>query len=340
MPSKALKYFAKETLYVALALCGMFLMIIITSISHAGLDPAKLWSKENLSNVLINASITLFGTVAAVPSGSANTKQRINPDGTNGRYLQEFYAYNAIRKAIEPRRQFFSQWHHAQYLIEQKSKRVNYLLERSIIQADDILELSREQIFSLTEPQVYKVNGEDVCFKALSVKQIIACLKVYDGKITVHKLPDFYFLYIDGKNKRTFYDQAYYEAKDENSSMLIKIFTKAFLGFLITSIFTGLVVDVVSADEITFAYIAHTALLIVTRLFNAVTSTLWGYLIGQESVYKRCYYINGKTQFLQQFDADCDFEYKDIRQIAREEYIQTHEGGLNNGESESSTPDS
>ena len=83
--------------------------------------------------------------------------------------------------------------------------------------------------------------------------------------------------------------------------------------------------DFVSADEITVAYVFRILLLIVTRLFNAASSTLWGYLIGQESVYKRCYYINGKTQFLRNFDADRDFKFKDVRQIAREEYLKSQE---------------
>ena len=325
MPSKSLKFVAKETMFVGLALACMTVMILITSIADAGLDPSKIWSKSNVSNILINASITVFGTLASIPSGAVATKQRVNPDGTKGRYLQEFYDYNDIRQKIEPRRFLFSQWHHAQFLKEHHSKRVNYLLERSIIQAEDILKLSREQILTLIESQVYKVDGEDVYFKALSVEQVIACIKVYDGEITVHKLPDFYFLYIDGKGKRTFYDQAYYESRDENGSLISKIIYKAFLGFLITCIFTGLVMDFVSADEITVAYVFRTLLLIVTRLFNAASSTLWGHLIGQESVYKRCYYINGKTQFLRTFDADREFEFKDVRQIAREEYLKTQE---------------
>lgn len=325
MPSKSLKFVAKETMFVGLALACMTIMILITSIADAGLDPSKIWSKSNLSNILINASITLFGTLASIPSGAVATKQRVNADGTKGRYLQEFYDYNDIRQKIEPRRFLFSQWHHAQFLTEHRSKRVNYLLERSILQAEDILELSREQILTLTESQVYKINGEDVYFKALSVEQVIACIKVYDGEVTVHKLPDFYFLYIDGKGKRTFYDQAYYESRDENGSLISKIIYKAFLGFLITCIFTGLVMDFISIDEITVAYVLRTLLLIVTRLFNAASSTLWGHLIGQESVYKRCYYINGKTQFLKAFDADRDFEFKDVRQMAREEYLKSQE---------------
>jgi hypothetical protein len=337
MPSKSLKHVAKETLFVGLALCCMAIMIMITSIADAGLDPTKIWSKSNLSNILINASITIFGTLAAIPSGAVATKQRTNPDGSHGRYLQEFYDYNDIRQKIEPRRFLFSQWHHSQFLMEHYSKRVNYLLERSILQADDILKLSREQIITLTSSQVYNIDGEDVYFRALSVHQVIACLKVYDGEVTVHKLPDFYFLYIDGKGKRTFYDQAYYESRDENGSLISKIIYKAFLGFLITCIFTGLVMDFISADEITVAYVFRTLLLIVTRLFNAASSTLWGYLIGQESVYKRCYYINGKTQFLRNFDADRDFVYKDVRQMAREEYFKSQERNTVNG-GESSYP--
>lgn len=331
MPVKPSKFAIKETMYVGLALSCMVVMIVITSIANAGLDPTKIWTKSNLSNILINASITVFGTLAAIPSGSVATKQRINPDGTHGRYLQEFYAYNTIRQKIESKRFMFAQWHHAQFLNEFRSKRVNYLLERGIMQAEDILELSREQILDLTESKKYNINGEDIYFKALSVNQILACLKVYDGEVTVHKLPDFYFLYIDGKGKRTFYDQAYYESRDENGAMVSKIVYKAFLGFLITCIFTGLVIDFVAIEEVNAAYVFRTILLIVTRLFNAASSTLWGYMIGQEAVYRKCYYINGKTQFLQSFDTDETFEYKDVRQIAREEYLKAQERRSSNG---------
>lgn len=339
MQPKLSKFAAKETLFVFLSLACMVVMILITSIADAGLDPVKIFSQDNFSNMLINASITIFGTIAAIPSGAVATKQRTNPDGSNGRYLQEFHAYNKIRQKIEARRFMFGQWHHAQFLMELKSKQVNYLLERNIFQAEDILELSREQILALTESQIYEVNGEQVYFKALSVGQIIACLKVYDGKITVHKLPDFYFLYIDGKGKRTFYDQAYYESRDENGMLISKILFKTFIGFLITCIFTGLVLDLIEAEQLDVAYILSTILTVIARLFNAASSTLWGYLIGQESVYKKCYYINGKTQFLNSFDTDREFEFKDIRQLAKEDYFNTTERTATNESRESFSDD-
>lgn len=321
MPAKSKLKLSKETMYVGAALGCMLVIIVITSITNSGLDPSKIFSKSNLSNMLINAAITIFGTIASIPSGSVDTKQRVNDNGTPGRYLQEFNSYNTIRTKIEPRRHLFGQWHHAQYLKEYYEKRVGYLLEHGVLQADDILKLSREQIEALIEPQKYDIEGSEIYFKALTVEQVAACLKVYDGKVSVHKLPDFYFLYIDGKGKRSFYDQAYYEARDENYTLISKLFYRVFIGFVITCIFTGLIADLTQLETITVQYIIQVIFMIVTRVFNAISSTFWGYLIGQEIVYKQCYYINGKTQFLQSFDTDETFQYKDVRQIAKEAYL-------------------
>lgn len=262
MSSKPIKHLAKETLFVGLALICMFAMVIITSIGSAGLDPAKIFSKGNVANLLINASITLFGIIATIPSGRVDTKQRVNPDGSNGKYLQDFHAYNKIRKLIEPLRSKFSQWHHAQFLKELRDKQVSYLLSFNILQAEDILKLSREQVLQLTTSQAFLIDNETVYFKSLSDRQIFECLRVLNGEVTVHKLPDFYFLYIDGKRKRSFYDQAYYEAQDENLSLTFKIIYKVFIGFVITCIFTGLVVDAVVVEGITPAWVLHTMLLI------------------------------------------------------------------------------
>ena len=328
MLPKSFKYAAKETMFVGFSIACMVVLVFITSIADASLDPAKIFTSKNVSNLLIGAAITIFGTIVSIPLGITETKTRVNPDGTNGRYIQEFNAYNTIRQKIEERRFMFNQWHYEQYLKELKSKRLNYLLEHNIFQAEDILELSREQILALTKSQTFIINGESVPFKALSKKQIAACIKVYDGYVTVHKLPDFYFLYVDGKSTRSFYDQAYYEAKDESWTLISKIAYKLFLGFVITCIFTGMVLDMTAAENLTSQYIIHTIFIVITRLFNVFTSVCWGFLMGQEYAYQQCYYINGKTQFLQTFDTDKDFVYKSVRQIAKED-VRNLERGSN-----------
>lgn len=334
------KIFAKESLFVILSFCCMLLIIFVTSIANAGLDPSKLWTTENLSNALINISITIFGIVSAVPSGTVATKQRIGPDGVPGRYVQDFISYNEIRTKIEPKRFKFGQWHHAQFLEENKSKKVNYLQERGIQQAEEILDLDREQILNLEKSQMFEVNGMQRYYKALSINQIIACLRVYDGRVIVHKLSDFYFLYIDGKGKRSFYDQAYYQSQDERFTFFSKLIFKIFIGFVITSIFASFVVQYHAADEVNAALVFKIMLTILTRVFNALSSTMWGYLIGQETVYKKCYYINGKTQFLQSFDSDESFKYRDLQEIAAEEYKKNK--GVVNGTDTGlkATPDS
>lgn len=327
------KHFAKETLFVSVALLCMVIIIVFTSIVNAGLDPSKIFTKENAGNALINAAITVFSVIAALPAGMVATKQRTNPDGSDGRYLQEFSEYNEIRQKIESRRLDFSQWHNAQHIKEQTQKCTDYLLSKGILQASDIMLLTVEQARTLTTSKPIKVDSRTIYFKALTDEQIAACVRVLSGKVIVHKLPDYYFLYIDGKSSKTFYDQAYNEAADENFVLISKLLCRICTGFIITCIFTGLVIYEVDPGTTATNAVLMAVINIVARIFNAVSSTLWGWLLGQEMVYKQCYYINGRTQFLKLFDSDKSFKAVGVEELARADY-ETQEGVSNVSNSE------
>ena len=314
------KHIAKESIFVAASLTCMCLIITFTAFVNAGLDINKMFSAQSLPDVLLNAAITIFGTVAAVPSGIASTKQRRNPDGTAGRYIQDFTQYNAIRSKIEPKRILFNQWHREQHLKEQRQKCIDYLLSKGVIQAEDILKLNREQVSKLTTSQMFKVDGEELYFKSLSPAQIKACLDVLNGKVLVHKLPDYYFLYFDGKSSKTFYDQAYYESRDENFTLIVNLMSKIFIGFVITCILTGLVISKNTEDLNTAEFVMRAIILALARIFNALSSTLWGWLLGQDLVYKQCYYLNGRTQFLELFQNDNTFVPKTVQEQAKLDY--------------------
>lgn len=318
------KHIAKETMFVGMAMLCMVTIIVFTSVVNAGLDPSKILTRDNAGNALINAAITMFSVVAAIPAGIVSTKQRTNSDGTPGRFMQEFAEYNSIRQKIEPRRLDFSQWHNLQHIKEQTQKCVDYLLSKGILQASCILSLSVNQVKSLTDPQVFKIDGKDVYFKSLTEEQVLACVKVLSGKVIVHKLPDYYFLYIDGKSSKTFYDQAYRENADQNIALVCKLLCRICTGFVITCIFTGLIVTDPDPNLTTSKAVMLAILNIVARVFNAVSSTLWGWLLGQDMVYKQCYYINGRTQFLKLFDSDINFKPVGVEELARKEY---EEGG-------------
>ena len=89
--------FQKESLLVFASIACMSIIIIFTSLANAKFDFEKAFTDENMSNAVISAALTIFGTLVSVPAGKSDTKLRINPDGTPGRYVQEFNEYNIIR---------------------------------------------------------------------------------------------------------------------------------------------------------------------------------------------------------------------------------------------------
>lgn len=322
------KGFQKESLLVFASIACMSVIIIFTSLANAKFDFEKAFTDENMSNAIISAALTIFGTLVSVPAGKSDTKLRINPDGSPGRYAQEFNEYNIIRDKVEPKRIAFNQWHSAQHLKELTQKRVEYLLSRGILQADDILKLTVEQAKSLTTSQEFTIQNETLYFKALSKSQIKACVKVLDGRVTVHKLPDFYFLYIDGKSSRSFYDQAYYEKRSETAILVGKLAYKIFVGFAIVSVFTGLAV-MPNEDLTKTEFVMQAIINITARLFSTITSAFWGWMLGQELAYRECYYINGKTQFLTLFYSDTSFKEVDLQEQAKAEFNLDNGGSLN-----------
>lgn len=291
---------------IALALSSVIILIIITvltSFINCGFDFNKMFSGENAFNLATNAAITTMGIVSSLPLGVVLTKQLKTADGAPGRYIQEFSAFHTIRQKIESKRKLFSQWHSAQYLKECKDKQFNYLLRHNILQPEHILKLNIAQVKTLTVSKTFNIDGETVVINALSKSQMKACIKVLEGRVRVHKLPDFYFLYIDNDSNASFYDTAYYERKAESKLVFVTILSKVAIGFIITCILTGFLYDLKNI-QFTSNYIMAAVLLMLVRMFNAFTSMFAGINAGQELVYKQCYYINGKTQFLKSFDAE------------------------------------
>lgn len=305
--NKPIKSIAKETALVFGSLICMLVIIVLTSIANAGMDFSKVFEPENVSNMIIAFAITIYGTIVAVPAGTVSTKQRINKDGSDGRYRQEYKEYQEVRKRIEPRRQLFNAWHTKQHLQECYSKKVNVLLDAGITQYDSILKLTVEQVSQLTTSQHFVIDGQDLFIKALTPVQIGICKRVLAGKVKVRKLPDFYFLYVDGKSKKSFYEQAFNESRSETGFLASRLAYKIFLGFVITCVFTGVVFMPLDPDADTSQMALKALLLSASRIFNALSSTFWGWLTGQEITYQQCYYLNGRTQFLKLFDADKSF---------------------------------
>ena len=167
-------------------------------------------------------------------------------------------------------------------------------------------------------------------FGALSKKQLNACLKVYDGKITLHKLPDSYFLYIDGKAGSSFYEQAYYEARLQAAYATSHVLSKVLVSLIMSCILTSLVVDSLVLDTYTVLKMVTN---LIARIMTVGLSLYSGYTIGQNLIYRKCYYIDGKTQILTEFKTDATFTYLDPQALAKEEYLKERSESVGREES-------
>ena len=321
---------SKELFIVIFTVVAILAITVLTTVSGAGFDLSRLTAVEIYTNIILNTVFVLATLLVAIPYGRLYTMCKKTPEGGNGRYLTSFENFNKAYFAIGNILYQFSQWHFIKYKKEVKEKQYRYLTEHNIPQIDNILKLDRSQIDSLQTPQRYIVDGKELYFGALSKRQINACLKVYDGKITLHKLPDSYFLYIDGKAGSSFYEQAYYEARLQAAYATSQILFKVLMSLLISCALTSLVVDQLVFDKYT---VMKMVINLVSRIMTVGLSLYSGYVIGQNLIYRKCYYIDGKCQILTEFKSDVEFVYLDPQKLAKEEYLK--ERSVLDGESES-----
>ena len=312
------KHVSKEIITIVFTIVLTIIVTILTTISGAGFDISQLSATEVYTNIILNTIIVLLVTVVAYPYGKVNTMCKKNPDGSNGRYITAYLNFNTAYAWVKHKLHQFSQWHNKKYNEEVYEKQVRYLSEKGVKQIPLILKLDRTQILSLTTAQEFKIDGETVFVSSLTKKQIKACLKVYDGKITLHKLPDYYFLYVDGKSSSSFYEQAYYERRLENAYVIGNILAKVLFGLIISCVLTSLIIDSMVFDSLTMLKIFTN---LTSRILTIGTSLHGGYSIGQNLIYKKCYYIDGKSQILTEFSDDKEFVYQDPQILAKQEYL-------------------
>ena len=301
----------KDLLYIVLTLTIVIAMNVLSTLAGGEFDFDNFSEPEFWSNLLLNLSIVLVCTTTAIPYGISSTK-------LGGRYLNDYQGFLTVFDRIKIKLHLFSQWHTAKYDRELYDKQIKYLVSKGIKQADLIMQLDLSDLDNLENPYMKEINGQEVYFSSLTKKQIKACRKVFSGRVSIKKLPDYYFLYVEGKSGSTFYEQASAEKMSERMYLVGNVCSKIAYGFAFTCIWTGLVMDAYIYDNTELAKIIVNML---ARIYSAVHSIFNGINIGQGYVYKTCYYINGKTQILEEFDSDNSIQYKDAQELAKEEYL-------------------
>ena len=307
----------KEIAIIIFTVIATLLVTVFTTISGAGFDLSRLSAVEVYTNIILNAIIVTVVTVVALPYGRLNTMCRKTSDGKGGKYITAVTAFTQILNSVKHRFQEFTQWHTYKYEQELDDKRKRYLLNHGIKQIDEIMKLDRDQIKQLSTSQKFEINGEELFFYSLTWNQRRICLRLYDGKVKLHKLPDQYFMSVDGKSSSSFYEQAYYESLVENAYVISNILLKVLMSLVVSCVLTSLVVDTIVFDNTTLLKIFTN---LISRILTIGLSLYSGYAIGQNLIYKKCYYIDGKTQILTEFNDDKSFVYQDSQVLAKQEY--------------------
>jgi len=185
----------KKAVKVLTFLFGLVL-IIISSVVDAGIDPNKFNFYTWISKTLILVGIMVYGLLMGESIGS--DKQVAN---VNGLYQTNLKEYNEINKAIEPIIMYFSQFYYHFRDRQLRSKKIDYLKEHNVnidyceiivdyITLKDIWELKKDSGLKV----ILKDNSE-FFIPQQTEEQIEAIEFVVNGKVKMNEPKPNYYLY-------------------------------------------------------------------------------------------------------------------------------------------------
>lgn len=255
-------------------LFGLVLVVILTIFS-TGLDPSQWGSREFLSDLAINSAILIMFMVGGIGLGSDYARNNIT-----GLYNVSYQEYIAKRGEIDPYVGDFNPWADEFYERKLRQMRKDYLISKGIRQADLILDLDRLDAMKLGKPQTLIVNGVEHHFLSLTEEQVEEVGKVFEGKVSMNRLDDQFFLTAFGKAEQgNDYKAAGLAKRRKTERFVASLAFKLVMSFGLTLILTGLVVDSVSGEDT-----AEIVTKLISRLVTAMTSTSWGFMTGSDLV--------------------------------------------------------
>lgn len=320
----------RKGLLVTISLLFLAIIIGITSFASAGID-ANYWTSEKfLFDTIFTTSLVLIGIVSGQAEGDNFFR-----NNEKGLFVNTYNNYNNKRTTIENYVDKFGDWNYNLYKKEYYEKCIRYLQdENGIRQAKLIIQLDRNEIIRLNEPQAFFVDGVERYFNSLTEKQIQAVLNVLDGKIKVKYLHDSYFLNAYSKNgNRSMYEEAGQQQKRKRKTFMVLTMYRVILTILVSMVLTAFVFE--QNEGVDTAQAFYTLLL---RYFTLFSSVSWGIFISNDLIKEDCIFLDYKTTTLHQFYLDVavnkTFKAKTEEEKAYEKIKQLMEEGASDGKRE------
>ena len=292
------------------ALVILMVVIFLFSFIPYTISGDRLTQASFLVDLLMVCVITIFAMIGTLFVGQASNAQ--NPASKIAKATVAF-----LTSKIEVLKQGqikFKQW--IVGVLQVKDKQT--ILERTLSEAgiDDISvwKLSIHEIKDLKVPQKY--NGE--FYDQLTDKQIKLLIKLKEEGLKVNFVAPEYYLSVQGiKDKRTVSERSNEEGNKKGKLVASSVAAKLFITIAFSVILALFVKDVASGDYTA----AEVASKLFSRLFAFFSSVFMGYLVGCQINDIDAEYIEMRTGVHTDFLEDKDFVAKDIKEIAKEHFI-------------------
>lgn len=293
-----MKKLNRKTFLTGISVLFAIIIIIITSVLNAGLNPDNWNSTEFLSNLIITIAIGIFGVILG--QGMGDNYFRTNEKGL---FVSTYNSYNTMRTKINVHIDKFEDWNKRLYAKEYYQKCVRYLKNNyGIKQAELILELDKNQVLLLEQPRFFETSKGKTAFNSLTKEQIKAARKVLTGKIKMKYVHDSYFLNAYSKNKtQSMYEIASEQSKKQRQKYLSLMFYRVMVIIVFGFIMSGLVIDTQDPGGFNQAMIN-----LISRLFTLFTSLAFGTLVASDLIKDECIYLDYKTTMLERFLIDVE----------------------------------
>lgn len=292
------------------ALAILVVVIFLFSFVPYTISGQKLTEPSFVVDLLMVCVITIFAMIGTLFVGQASNAQ--NPKSKIAKATVEFL--NSKIKVLEQGQSKFKQW--IVNVLRPKDKQT--IIERTLNEAGiedlSVMKLSIHEIQELTVPQKY--NGE--FYDKLTDKQIKLLLKIKEEGLKINFVAPEYYLSVQGiKDKRTISERSQEEDIKKSKIVFVSIASKLMLTISFSIIFALFVRDVASGDYTA----AEVATKLFARLFAFFTSVFMGYLVGCQINDIDAEYIEMRTSVHTDFLEDKEFKAKDIKEIAKEAFI-------------------
>lgn len=304
-------FFNRKAILVSLSLLFVIVLVALTSLANAGIDPEYWKSNKFLTDMIFTISLVLIGIVIGQAEGDNYYRGK-----ENGLFQTSYNNYNTKRNKVDGSVDKFSSWNKHLYEKEYYEKCLRFLFNgNGIKQAELILQLDRTEIIQLeNRPQTFKIKGVDRYFNSLTKTQINAILYVLDGKVKMRYVHDSYFLNAYSKNNsKTMYEQASMQDKLKRRKFIMLMAYRVIFTVLIGMVLTAFVIQQQEETNKVQAVIT-----LLSRYFTLFSSVTWGFFIASDMIKDECVFLDYKSTTLEQFYLEVEVNKTYIAQTEEE----------------------